>query len=66
MKEFGIEYDFSSPGYECLLPCDFTPCAQYNATCLDLTVNGSIWDISLWSEYLEDEFMMEYDQDSHG
>ena len=52
--EFGIEDNSTSQGYECLLPCDFRPCDDLNATCIDLTQNGTLWSENHWEDYLLD------------
>ena len=53
-------------GYECLLPCDFRPCDALNATCVDLTQNGSIWNPDHWSDWLWDNHELEDNNSTHG
>ena len=57
---FEMDYDNETVGYECMLPCDYRPCDDFNATCIDLTSNGTIWNIDHWDDWLGDEYMMEY------
>ena len=61
------------PGYYCLVddeyvsPCEDEPCGHFDdATCIDLTQNGTLFDIDAWSEFLSDEFGLDYNNATHG
>ena len=47
-------------------PCDLDPCNHLNLTCLDLTANGTIWNITYWNDWLMDEYEIEYDNLTYG
>ena len=64
MEQFGLIDSNDTVGYECLLPCDFSPCGD--DICVDLTENGQNWNEESWAEFLEDTYMMTDDVTTYG